>query len=231
MTFVPVLCRSLQWGEEAAFFRTYVGTGASFQNLYRHRHKFSAPRRNLRRHRRKFKQAMMTQAQYAKRRGVARSSVTRAIASGRLSRSVATVDSKRVIADPELADQEWLAATDYSKAPSSVKERYGHTEGGEEPKNLPDSDAAVMPLALESAREKHWKARLAELEFRTKAAQFVDVNEVRAAVIDKFVSAKTKLLGIPSRIRQRMPHISIADIAEIDGLVREALEDLSNAKF
>lgn len=46
-------------------------------------------------------------------------------------------------------------------------------------------------------------------------------------MIAKFVVVRTKLLGVPSRLRQRCPHLSRDDTNAVDDLIREALEELA----
>src|SRR4051794_30803735 len=60
---------------------------------------------------------------YARHRGSSHQAVLRAIARGRLSASLTTIDGVTKIADVALADQEWAATTDLSKAPDAVKVR------------------------------------------------------------------------------------------------------------
>lgn len=67
----------------------------------------------------------MTQREYAKRRGVSQAAVSRAVKAGRLKASVAPGGG---ILDPVLADREWDASTDLTRAPLYVRERYvAHT--------------------------------------------------------------------------------------------------------
>lgn len=192
-------------------------------------------------------------AAYARRRGCSTMAVSRAIARGRLVQSVvrdARGDPK--ITDPELADREWEASTDLSKAPGYVRER---AEGISAPPSVAPPDAppsaAVPPrpaprvvppppepegedpdappglsLALESAREKHWKAKIAEQEFREREGELVEARMVELKLSGVYSQVRTKLLGVPSRARQALPHLTAGDVAVLEDLVREALEDL-----
>lgn len=181
---------------------------------------------------------------YAKRRGVSAMAVSRAIARGRLVRCVmrdARGDPK--IVDPDLADLEWEASTDLSKAPSYVRERAEaapapaspappaphRTPRGTTRLLPPDGEVQDPPglsLALESAREKHWKAKLAELEFRERESELVEARLVEEQLASSYAQARTKLLGVPSRARQLLPHLTAADLMVLEDLVRQALEDL-----
>lgn len=140
---------------------------------------------------------------YAKHRGCTHGAVRKAIATGRLAESVVEVDGQPAISDAELADLEWEENT--TRAP-----------------------AAQFSLVAEQARERHWKANLAELEYKERAGELVSKAAARAGAVEKFAAVKTKLLALPSRIRQRLPRLTAAEVQLIDDLVRQALEDLAD---
>jgi phage terminase Nu1 subunit (DNA packaging protein) len=177
----------------------------------------------------------MSQRAYGKRRGVSHVAVQRAVNSGRLR---ASVNEDGQIVDPDLADREWDAATDLSKAPGYVRERAAARAApapafdvvgviGPET-DAPPSARAGMTLAEASAVEKVWKARQAELNYRQDAGELVPARDVDAKLQDVFRTCRTKLLGLPSRARQALPHLTVADLGTIENLVREALEELAS---
>jgi hypothetical protein len=183
------------------------------------------------------KKPPMSLRAYARRRGVTAMAVSKAIKSGRLAKSVvrdAAGDPK--IADPDLADREWDRSTDLSKAPGYVKQRASAARPprGESRAVAAPGAAAPPPagepddlsLAVESAREKFWKANTAELDYRERAGELVKAAEVKGKITDSFKKVSTRLLGIPTRAKQQIPHLTVADIGTIDELVREALEEL-----
>jgi phage terminase Nu1 subunit (DNA packaging protein) len=49
-------------------------------------------------------------------------------------------------------------------------------------------------------------------------------------LVSVFTACKTRLLAIPSRARQALPHLVAADLGVLEALIREALEDLVEAK-
>ena len=140
---------------------------------------------------------------YAKHRGVTHTAVRKAIAAGRLVESVVEVDGQPAISSAVLADEEW--------------DRNTHVPGPQK-----------FSLVAEQARERHWKANLAELEYKARAGELVPKADARAGAVEKFAAVKTKLLALPSRIRQRLPRLTAAEVQLIDGLVRQALEDLAD---
>lgn len=191
-------------------------------------------------------------AAYAKRAGVSHKAVQRAIESGRLSRSVVVVNGKPKIADPEMADREWKAKT----RPRKVAEPVGsngmpqpvnragiaqvETESAEPDYTAPEQVAALAPLdpdsygearrrrELELWRQAEIKRKTDELDLAARRGELVSVAEARSAVVEAYTVVRTKLLGLPSRVKQRLPHIAAADVVVIDDLIRDALSALAD---
>src|ERR1700760_341605 len=96
----------------------------------------------------------MSQAEYARRRGVSKEAVSKAIAQGRLRASTMVVDGRAKIADPDLADQEWDAAT--RPQPGMPRGEFGS--------DIPDLAESVARRAAAAARREETEAELAALE-------------------------------------------------------------------
>src|SRR6185503_3692478 len=114
--------------------------------------------------------------------------VQRAIQGQRLVESIVSIDGVKKVADPELADREWVANTDLSRAPASVKDLAGFSDdsaGGEQQQS---------PLVVASAREKHWKAELAELDYRKRAGELVPADDVETAWSELCATLRSKFL-------------------------------------
>lgn len=143
----------------------------------------------------------------------------KAIDTGRLRDSVTRDERGRwIVLDPNLADLEWARKTDYTDAPGSAP--IG-------PSGTSDLDPDISEA---SAWQKHWASKLAELKFKEAAAALVPAVDVRTEWTDLLSSVRTKLLGIPSRVKQDLPSLTVADVAKIEALVREALEDIVAAE-
>lgn len=140
--------------------------------------------------------------------------VSRAVKRGRLVHSVK--DGK--IVDAELADREWEENTDLSKAPGYVREKAAGVQG-DSPENMAEA----------SLREKHWKSKLAELKYKQEAGELVIASEVEREWVDILSHVRTRLLAIPTYVKQAAPHLEVADVALIEQHVRDALEELSRA--
>lgn len=87
--------------------------------------------------------------------------------------------------------------------------------------------AGVPMFAVSEARLMAAKAAIAELELEERRGELVAVDDARADVIAKFTAVRTRILGVPTRIAQRLPHIAADVVPVIDELLREALEELA----
>lgn len=155
---------------------------------------------------------LLSVSSYAKHRGDTRQAVEKAIKTGRLQKSLTRDAKGRSWINPELADQEWAQNTDYTDAPQRAPEAV-------------ESDDSI---AGASAREKHWRAKLAELKFKEAAGELVSAKEVERKWSDVLTTVKTRLLGIPTRAKQQCPELTVGTIAKLDDLIRETLQELSN---
>lgn len=154
--------------------------------------------------------------------------VSLAIKSGRLVKCIVRDQHGRPkISDPVLADREWDANTDLTKAPAFVKDAAAARAA---PVDAPDGDDPDGPSDLAAATErlKSAQADLAELKRDTERGTLVLASEVKRKLDEVFSACKTRLLAIPSRARQALPHMPNADVVVIEDLVREALEDLAS---
>lgn len=180
---------------------------------------------------------------YARHRGCNPMAVSLACKSGRLPKSTVRGPDGRVmgLTSIELADQEWLANTDAAKRPLSrngvpvsagpaagVVDSIVENVGGETIESLPELSGDDLSVANASAHDKFWSAKKRELEYREAAGELVKVSEVEAKLAGLFTSCKTKLLAIPSRLRQALPHLTVADLAALEKLIREGLEELAD---
>ncbi|HET9063662.1 MAG TPA: hypothetical protein VFO62_10275 [Candidatus Binatia bacterium] len=162
--------------------------------------------------------------------------MSKAVASGRLSASVVRDDSGAPkIGDPDLADREWDANT-RPRIDHPPAERPPRPEPASPPAPARPSDSAShaprasadVPDYNESrARREAALADMAELEVAERRGALVPVDEARAEVQERYMLVRTRLLGVPSRVAQRLPHVAGEVVPILDELLREALEELA----
>jgi hypothetical protein len=168
---------------------------------------------------------------YARHRGCALNAVQQAIRAGRLSKSVKRDAEGGYSIDPKRADVEWEASTLSDRTPltgpTAPARRpraaaSGAEAGDEPPGELPD--LIEVRTRLEAA-----KAALTEMDLAERRGELVPANEVEAQIVGVFSSCKTKLLGVPARVRQLDPGLTKDQVGIIEGAIREALEGLAGA--
>ena len=66
-----------------------------------------------------------------------------------------------------------------------------------------------------------------ELRLQVKRREFVRALEMDLRWTAIGAQLRTTLLGLPTRARQRLPHLTAADLVVLDGLVREVLDEFA----
>lgn len=92
---------------------------------------------------------------------------------------------------------------------------------------LPDSPVGV-PMSEAAAHEKFWKAKRAQIEFEEEAGNLVLAADVEHEWTDIVRACQTKLLGVPSRVRQRYPELAADVVSGLEDLIREVLSELAD---
>jgi hypothetical protein len=145
---------------------------------------------------------------YAKSRGISQPAVTKAIKTGRLSKSIvrdAKGDPK--IADPALADQEWAANTDQSKPLNRITGAPKHRKQGDQSLPMANETPASgeggnkgPSYAQSRAIRETYMARLAKLEFDEKVGKLIEIEKARVAIFNTCRAARDMMLGLPDRV-------------------------------
>lgn len=142
-----------------------------------------------------------------------------AITSARLTACL-TPDGK--IRTAEEADREWAATTSTTRTPKHLRKPPAADE------STPPGPPAGPTLADARMRHETARASVSELELRRLQGELVPLSEVRAEVAARYTVVRTRLLGVPARVKQRAPHLAAADVRLIDDFIREALEELAD---
>jgi phage terminase Nu1 subunit (DNA packaging protein) len=162
--------------------------------------------------------ALLSMRQYAKLRGVSAESVSKAVKSGRISTTPDKSGKQRI--DPVVADREWARRSDPSKMRATAPVVMP-------PEDLPDEEQS-LDYFKEKAKSEHYKAKLSKLEFEEKSGKLVEAEKVQNQWVSVASIVRTKVLGIPSKARQRIPEITPDQYAMLEVIVRETLEDLAD---
>jgi len=179
--------------------------------------------------------ALVTRAEAARILGVSAEAVYAAVKTKRL--SVVTGRDGKPLVNTDTMREEWARNTQTrigigpkppgpgrkKKPLRSKEERMGTSEEriGKTKESIPEYDES-------RARTEHLKAELLELERQQKEGLLVRAEDVEREWVEIITLARTKLLGIPTKAKQRIPDLDTDAIGVLDDIVREALEDLAN---
>jgi phage terminase Nu1 subunit (DNA packaging protein) len=156
-------------------------------------------------------------SEFAEAVGVSHTAIRKAIDSGRIpSEFIASRESRTgraitVITNPPAARAAYLGS-EVSSPPNDSRAAVGDS--------VPD-------ISRSRAVSEAYKAKMAQLEFEERASKLVDAELLRAKISAQIVAARTRLLGVPSKAKSRIPHLSVEDVGTLEKLIREALEDVA----
>ena len=180
--------------------------------------------------------ALVTQSEAARILGITPPSVHAAVARGRLKIVLDEKGRKRIDTSTLAEDYRKSTQTRNTTAHKKVKELEASQSQAKvsRPVNPPKNEPRIsrtqeyIPDYDESrARTEYLKAELLELDRQTKAGKLVPVEDVEAKWLEVVTLARSKMLGIPTKAKQRIPDLDSAAMACLDDIVRETLEDLA----
>lgn len=194
---------------------------------------------------------LVTKAEFARIAGVSRSAVTQAINNGLIT-AVQVVNGKTFIQKNEaLAQYEPKKKTQtnnkeenlISPVPEGLSllswgqssEKHAETEKTETPAidntDQPSTITKKLPdYTISRARSEFEKANLLELQRKTQEGLLLRREDVEQAWNAAVNITRTKLLGVPSVAKQRIPHLDLDEVELLTTLIREALEELSGGE-
>lgn len=171
-----------------------------------------------------------SQRAYAKHRGVNVNAVGEAIRSGRLVKCI-VLDGfgTKKIGDVALADEEWERNTDAQRrvnAAGGVVTPALEVPPGAKVVIKRETIAPVEDNATATERLKSAQADLAELKYAEAAGELVPADDVLREWADLLSQVRTKMLGIPTALKQAIPSLTVADVVLIENAICTALEDV-----
>jgi hypothetical protein len=169
--------------------------------------------------------ALISMREYSRRRGVAVSAVSKAVKSKRI-----TLVRGKI--DPIKANKQWDANTQPGqravntrrKAPSAAPPPAAADPG--QTRDTPDQQPNSYATAR--ARREETLANMAQMDFDVKMGVLVNAAEIREKISKLHTEAKTRLLGVASKCKARLPQLSAIDVSIIEDLIREALGEIAS---
>tara|TARA_R110002012_G_scaffold58683_1_gene152652 strand:+ start:184 stop:684 length:501 start_codon:yes stop_codon:yes gene_type:complete len=163
--------------------------------------------------------ALISRSEAARLKNVTPQAVYKAINQGRVT-PVVDNDGK-VMLDKDAFETDW----EKTYHPNQMKKANNY--------HKPRQKAVIsdIPAYEESrARTEHLKAELLDIERKQKEQQLVDSKQVQAKWLEVISIAKNKVLGIPSKAKQRIPELDVSAMNCLEDIVRESLEEIANTQ-
>ena len=173
-------------------------------------------------------------------RGASHVAVLKAIERGRLMAPAVERQGRSWEIDPELADQQWADATNTAERGS------GHHRGQEPVAAAPAptqqqepvrrataqrqetaTPKGVPPRAVSEAVLAAVKAKRETMALHIDEKKLLRLEDVELAWGSAVNIVRTRLLGVPSTAKQRIPHLEPEEVELLTTLIREALDELA----
>jgi phage terminase Nu1 subunit (DNA packaging protein) len=163
--------------------------------------------------------ALVSRAEYARRRGCSHTAVNKAVKAGKIPLAPGTD-----LIDPAVADLAWAMNRDQAQK-SAIAGDGPHTRAAS-PIAMPA--LSVVPQegtrAEAELRKEQAKATLAEIQVQRAKGEVVEVADVQQALSELVMTVKARMLGIPGKLGLRFG-LAAQRLAEDE--IRTALEELS----
>jgi hypothetical protein len=156
---------------------------------------------------------------------------------GALRGSPCILQAKPLRVDGDLLVSEYLARVAPHQAeaqqPTAKRERPAPPDAApaparRQPAQLPiDAPEDLPDYTISRARSEYEKANLLELQRKTQEGLLLRREDVELAWGGAVNITRTRLLGVPSTAKQRIPHLEIEEVELLTTLIREALDELA----
>jgi hypothetical protein len=152
---------------------------------------------------------------------------------GALRGSVCILQEKPLRVDAGTLVAEYLARVAPHQAeaqqPAAKRERSSQAEPPRrQPAQLPSDAPEDLPdYTISRARSEFEKANLLELQRKTQEGLLLRREDVEQAWGAAVNITRTRLLGVASTAKQRIPHLEVEEVELITTLIREALDELA----
>ena len=158
-------------------------------------------------------------ADLAKLKNVSRSAVSQKKRAGILNGAIVNVNGKDVLNKDEALR---LWETNMVPHVSNLKNVEGDNRKTTNTDEIPDFNTS-------RSKREAMMARLAEIDVEEREKVLVSAAEVKSSWAQIISLARTKVLGIPSKAKQRIPDLDTSAMTCLEDIVRESLEDLASS--
>ena len=160
-------------------------------------------------------------ADLAKMKGVSRSAVSQKKRAGILNGAIVNVNGKDVLNKDEALR---LWETNMVPHLSQLTKVEGDNRKTTNTEEIPDFNTS-------RSKREAMMARLAEIDVEEREKVLVSAAEVKTSWAQIISLARTKVLGIPSKAKQRIPDLDTSAMTCLEDIVRESLEALASSEL
>lgn len=170
------------------------------------------------------KEERISAAAFAKRRGVSKEAVKKAIQQGRISATPTGKNGYSI--DPVLADKQWAENTKPYNSYDVPEEKIDKYMEGEEQRfseaDLDDPEKSITFNQARTLKEK-FSARLSKLKYEEESSKLVNAEVVKADAFKIARAVRNLVLNIPDRISAELA--TITDPFEVNLRLKKELND------
>lgn len=172
----------------------------------------------------------LNQSEYARHAGVSAMAVSKAVKLGKI-----PLDSAGRI-NPEVADRVWrrrstpqIGRGTIASHPIPLDPPPGQLVPPARPSDLapPSKEGSADDYFAHRAERERWAALQAELDYRKSAGELVASQDVATEWVKVALVVKTAVLGLPTQLKQMIPHLNREEMAAIERLCLECCEELA----
>ena len=168
-------------------------------------------------------------ADLAKMKGVSRSAVSQKKRAGILNGAIVNVNGKDVLnKDEALRLWETNMVPHISQLTKVEGDNRKTTVVEVESRKTTNTDE-IPDFNTSRSKREAMMARLAEIDVEEREKVLVSAAAVKSSWAQIISLARTKVLGIPSKAKQRIPDLDTSAMTRLEDIVRESLEDLASS--
>lgn len=110
---------------------------------------------------------------------------------------------------------------------------------GETPKPPTEDESIDVPEVVEGqvpsittskAITAAYEAKTAKLLYEEKSGKLVNAEQIRLKYFGMIKTAQTKLRGVPTKAKSKIPTLTVRDIEALEELIDEAMQELANGR-
>lgn len=145
-----------------------------------------------------------------------------------------TISMKPIRLNPATLLGEYVSKVDARQSlannPGPGKSKAAIDNRSQHPRNPPPDSEKLPDYNTSRCRSEFEKANLLKLQRKTQEGLLLRREDSEQAWAQAVNITRTRLLGVPSTAKQRIPHLEIEEVELLTMLIREALDELASGE-